>query len=61
MLKRLFLLLVVAAVMLSSCSSKMKSMKAEYFTVTPGVLEVVGSEIPAVVDGRFPAKFFNKK
>ncbi len=61
MLKRLFLLLVVAAVMLSSCSSKMKSMKSEYFTVTPGVLEVVGSEIPAVIDGRFPAKFFNKK
>ena len=61
MLKKLFLLLVVAAVMLSSCSSKMKSMKAEYFTVTPGVLEVVGSEIPAVVDGRFPEKFFDKK
>ena len=61
MLKKLFLLLVVAAVMLSSCSSKMKSMKPEYFTVTPGVLEVVGSEIPATIDGRFPAKFFNKK
>ena len=61
MLKKLFLLLVVAAVMLSSCSSKMKSMKSEYFTVTPGVLEVVGSEIPATIDGRFPAKFFNKK
>ncbi|MBO7193958.1 MAG: tetratricopeptide repeat protein [Bacteroidaceae bacterium] len=61
MLKKLFLLLLVAVVMLSSCSSKMKSMKAEYFTVTPGVLEVVGSEIPATIDGRFPAKFFNKK
>ena len=61
MFKKLFLLLVVAAVMMSSCSSKMKSMKSEYFTVTPGVLEVVGSEIPATIDGRFPAKFFNKK
>ena len=61
MLKKLYLLLVVAAVVLSSCSSKMKSMKPEYFTVTPGVLEVVGSEIPATIDGRFPAKFFNKK
>ena len=29
--------------------------------MTPGVLEVVGSEIPATIDGRFPAKFFNKK
>ena len=61
MLKKFSLLLVMAAVMLSSCSSKMKSMKSEYFTVTPGVLEVVGSEIPATIDGRFPAKFFNKK
>ena len=61
MLKKMSLLLVMAAVMLSSCSSKMKSMKSEFFTVTPGVLEVVGSEIPATIDGRFPAKFFNKK
>ena len=61
MLKKFSLLLFMAAVMLSSCSSKMKSMKSEYFTVTPGVLEVVGSEIPATIDGRFPAKFFNKK
>ena len=62
MLKKLSLLLVMAAVVvLGSCSSKMKSMKSEYFTVTPGVLEVVGSEIPAVIDGRFPEKFFNKK
>ena len=29
--------------------------------MTPGVLEVVGSEIPATIDGRFLAKFFNKK
>ena len=62
MLKKLSMLLAVAAVvMLGSCSSKMKSMKQEYFTVTPGVLEVVGCEIPATIDGRFPAKFFNKK
>ena len=61
MLKKLPLLLVAAVFILSSCSSKMKNMKSEYFTVTPGVLEVVGSEIPVTVDGKFPAKFFNKK
>lgn len=61
MLKKFPLLLVIAAVMLSSCGSKMKSVKSEYFTVTPGVLEVVGSEIPVTVDGKFPEKFFNKK
>ena len=36
-------------------------MKSEYFTVTPSVLEVVGSEVPVTVDGKFPAKVFNKK
>ena len=50
-----------AVVALSSCSSKMGAMKSEYFTVTPGVLEVVGSEVPVTVDGKFPAKVFKKK
>ena len=62
MLKKLSLLLAcVAIVLLGSCSSKMGAMKSEYFTVTPSVLEVVGSEVPVVVDGKFPAKVFNKK
>lgn len=62
MLKKLSLMLAcVAVVVLGSCSSKMGAMKSEYFTVTPGVLEVVGSEIPVTVDGKFPAKVFNKK
>ena len=56
-----FLLAIVAAFFMGSCGSKMKGIKPEFFTVTPGVLEVVGSEVPVVVDGKFPAKFFNKK
>lgn len=55
------MLACVAVVALSSCSSKMGAMKSEYFTVTPSVLEVVGSEVPVTVDGKFPAKVFNKK
>ena len=55
------LLLMAAVILLGSCSSKMKEMKPEFFTVTPGILEVVGSEIPVTIDGKFPAKFFNKK
>ena len=55
------LLMFVAVLMLGSCSSKMKEMKPEYFTVTPEVLEVIGSEVPVTIDGKFPAKFFNKK
>ena len=62
MLKKIHLLLALAAVvLLGSCSSKMNELRPEYFTVTPGVLEVVGSEIPVTIDGRFPAKYFNKK
>ena len=62
MLKRISSLLIFTAVLvLSSCSSKMKEMKPEFFTVTPEVLEVTGNEVPVTIDGKFPAKFFNKK
>ena len=61
-MKKLSLVFACAAVVaLNSCSSKMGAMKSEYFTVTPGVLEVVGSEVPVTVDGKFPAKVFKKK
>lgn len=62
MLKKLSYFIYAAALMLvCSCSSKMQPMLAEHFTVTPKVLEVVGSEIPVTIDGRFPKEFFNKK
>lgn len=62
MLKKISLLLPLAALLsLGSCSSKMKEIKPEFFTVTPDVLEVVGSEVPITIDGKFPAKFFNSK
>ena len=62
MLKKIsFLLSLVAVVLFSSCSSKMKGLSSEYFTVTPQVLEVVGGEIPVTIDGKFPEKFFKKK
>ncbi len=60
-MKKLSFLLSLVLIILCSCSSKMGSLPAEYFTVTPQVLEVVGSEIPVTIDGKFPAKFFNKK
>lgn len=51
----------MTVLVLSSCSSKMKDMKPEFFTATPEVLEVIGNEVPVTIDGKFPAKFFNKK
>ena len=62
MLKKTYsLLLIVAVMFLGSCSSKMGEMKPEFFTVTPSILEVAGSEVPVTIDGKFPAKVFNKK
>ena len=62
MFKKVSSLLIFSAVLvLGSCSSKMKEMKPEFFTVTPEVLEVTGNEVPVTIDGKFPAKFFNKK
>lgn len=60
-MKKTSLLLSLMIVLFCSCSSKMGELPADYFTVTPQVMEVVGSEIPVTIDGKFPAKFFNKK
>lgn len=62
MLKKLsYFLYATAILFVCSCNSKMPPLASEYFTVTPKVLEVVGSEVPVTIDGRFPQKFFNKK
>ena len=62
MFKKFSLLLALSAVLvLGSCGSKMKEMKPEFFTVTPEILEVIGNEVPVAIDGKFPAKFFDKK
>lgn len=59
--KLTFMLSLAVMIIVSSCSSKMDALKPEYFTVTPQVLEVVGTEIPVTIDGRFPHRFFDKK
>ncbi len=59
--KLTFMLSLAVMIIVSSCSSKMDALKPEYFTVTPQVLEVVGTEIPVTIDGRFLHRFFDKK
>lgn len=62
MTRKFYLPLLVALVaVLSSCSSKLDELSADYFSVTPQVLEAVGGKVPATINGTFPEKYFNKK
>ena len=63
MTKKLYLPLLMAMVvaLFSSCSKKMGELSADYFTVTPQVLEAAGGKVPATINGKFPEKYFNKK
>ena len=56
-----FLLTITLLAVLTSCGSKMGELSPEYFTVTPQVLEAVGGNVPATINGKFPEKYFNKK
>ncbi|MCH5328832.1 MAG: tetratricopeptide repeat protein [Coprobacter sp.] len=60
--KRFYLLPLLSAVMVMFIGcKKMGELKAEYFTVTPNPLEVIGGEVPATITGQIPEKYFNKK
>ena len=54
-------LLVAMVAVLTSCSSKMGELSADYFTTNPQVLEAVGGKVPVTINGKFPEKYFNKK
>jgi tetratricopeptide (TPR) repeat protein len=55
---------VLAAVLFAGCSGlqKMKKNADQIdFNVTPEILEAHGGNVDVAIDGRFPAKYFNKK
>ncbi len=58
--KIIYLVCLALALSLSSCGKKLGQFSAEYFTVNPDPLEVVGENVPARVSARIPAKFFVK-
>jgi tetratricopeptide (TPR) repeat protein len=58
--KNLLLLAATGSLMLTGCSKKMNQFQADYFTVNPNPLEVVGERVPATVTANVPAKFFLK-
>jgi tetratricopeptide (TPR) repeat protein len=49
-----------ALMMLTGCSKKLSQFQADYFSVNPNPLELVGDKVPATVSARIPAKFFVK-
>ena len=61
-MKKLHLSVIAASLlMLCSCSNKLAELSADYFTVTPQMLEAVNGEVPVTISGTFPAKYFPKK
>lgn len=58
--KLCFVVAVGAALTFSSCGKKLGQFSADYFTVNPNPLEVVGEKVPATVSAKIPAKFFVK-
>ncbi len=62
MIKKIYLpLLLLTVLAFVGCNKEMKPMTADYFTVTPSPLEVVGGYVPANITGTFPEKYFDKK
>ncbi|MGN1375585.1 MAG: tetratricopeptide repeat protein [Prevotella sp.] len=62
MKKHNFLFLIPAvALALSSCSSKLGSLSADNFNVTPNPLESRGGNVEATINGVFPEKYMKKK
>ena len=61
MQKNHFILLSAAAVMLFTSCSKLGSLSADNFTVTPNPLETHAGQVPATINGHFPEKYMNKK
>ena len=52
--------LVAGSVVLAGCNKKLNQFSADYFSVNPNPLEVVGERVPATVTAHIPQKFFVK-
>ncbi len=56
-------LLMIVAVLTTSCSKKtvIQPFSNSLFTTNPSPLELVGTKVPVTINGRFPAKWFDKE
>ena len=55
----IFILSICTALGFSSCS-KMGSLTANNFTITPNPLETKGGQVPVTINGTFPEKYMKK-
>lgn len=55
-----FLLVAFSVFFLSSCGTKVTPLPDSLFSANPSPLEVVGTKVPVVINGRFPEKWFPK-
>ena len=55
-----YALILGSALVFTGCGKKMNQFRADYFSVNPNPLEVVGEKVPATVTGQIPGKFFVK-
>ena len=55
-----YALILGSALVFTGCGKKMNQFRADYFSVNPNPLEVVGEKVPATVTGKSPGKFFVK-
>lgn len=60
MKKNILMLAAGSALVLTSCS-KLGPLSADNFTVNPTPLEAVAGQVPATINGTFPAKYMKKK
>ncbi|MCQ2222482.1 MAG: hypothetical protein MJZ35_01700 [Bacteroidaceae bacterium] len=60
MKKNILMLAASGALVLTSCS-KLGPLSADNFTVNPTPLEAVAGQVPATINGTFPAKYLKKK
>ncbi|KAA6326092.1 hypothetical protein EZS27_024763 [termite gut metagenome] len=62
MIKKLYLplLMGVVVIALSSCKSKLGELGADFFTMTPPILEATAGKVPVTITGTFPQSYFNK-
>ncbi len=52
--------LAAAMVVMTGCNKKLSKFESDFFNTTPRPIETVGSNVPATVTGRIPAKFMVK-